>query len=414
MRSARLWAHVLGVQGRAVEGVDLDGEDVVVRVRARVREASCGACGRGCPRYDRGKGPRRWRSLDFGTSMVFVEARPGRVKCPEHGVITARVPWARHGSEYTRDFEDQVAWLAVRATQAHVSELMRVAWRTVGAIVQRVSAEAAARTDQLAELERIGIDEISHRKGQKYLTIVVDHDKHRLVWAADGRNAATVDRFFDDLGEERAKSLQFVSADGASWIETVVRRRSPHATLCLDAFHVVAWATDALDEVRRVVWNEARREGMSAAARDLKDSRYALWKNPETLTASQKLKLSRIQRTNRPLYRAYLLKEQLRTLLKQPRDTGMALLKAWLGWASRSRLEPFIRLARNLRARHDQIALLLQHRLSNARTEAMNRGLRLIHRRAHGFHSAQPMIALAMLAFGGLCPPLPGRSHPLP
>jgi transposase len=395
-----------------VEDVNWDGEgDLVIDVRvSRRRRSRCGICGRRCPGYDGGKGRRRWRGLDLGASRVFIAADAPRVACVDHGVVVAAVPWARHGSDFTRQFEEQTAWLAVHCAKSHVVELMRIAWRTVGNIVTRVKEEALERVDLLANLRRIGIDEISHRKGQKYITVVIDHDSGRLVWAKPGRDAATVEQFFADLGPERSKSLEFVSADGAAWIETAVRKHCPNATLCLDAFHVVCWATDALDEVRRDVWNEARRAGMTEHARELKDSRYALWKNPDKLTARQQRKLSLIAKTNQPLYRAYLLKEQLRTLLKQPHAEGMALLERWLAWASRSRLPPFVKLARNLRARVDQISTLLRHRLSNARTEALNTRLRLIHRRAFGFHLPDAMISLAMLALGGLCPPLPGRS----
>lgn len=410
MRSQRLLGRLLGVQDTVVEDIDWDGDDLVVEVRvSRRRRGRCGICGRRCPGYDAGKGRRRWRGLDLGTHKVFLAADAPRVTCPDHDVVVAAVPWARHGSDFTRQFEQQTAWLAVHCAKTHVVDLMRIAWRTVGNIVSRVSQEALERVDLLANLRRIGIDEISHRKGQKYITVVVDHDTGRLVWARPGRDAATVERFFVELGPERASALEFVSADGAAWIESVVRRHS-NATFCLDAFHVVMWATEALDEVRRDVWNEARRAGMTEHARELKDSRYALWKNPGNLTARQQRKLSLIAKTNQRLYRAYLLKEQLRTLLKQPESEGTELLKAWLAWATRSRLPSFVKLARNLRARADQIATLLKHRISNARTEALNTRLRLIHRRAFGFHLPEAMISLAMLSFGGLCPPLPGRS----
>ncbi len=400
-----------------VEGVSWeeleDATEIVVQARVRGTRRACGKCERKCPGYDAGSGRRRWRTLDLGTCKVFIEAAAPRVKCRRHGVVTAAVPWARHASEFTRDFEDQVAWLTTQASRTAVEKLMRVAWRTVTSIAERFYHASLRRPGRLDGLSRIGIDEISHRKGQKYLTVVIDHDSNRLVWGAAGRDAATLEAFFDELGEERCSQLKFVSADGAPYIETVVRRRCPQAVFCLDAFHVVMWAGEALDEVRRHVWNEARRSGMKPEARELKDSRYALWKNPENLTARQKRKLSLIAKTNGPLYRAYLLKEQLRLLLKQPVAEGMALLKAWLAWAQRSRLDPFVRLARNLKRRLTQIQLLLEHRLSNARTESMNTRIRLIIRRAFGLHSADALLALAMLCLGGLCPPLPGRAtHP--
>jgi transposase len=333
------------------------------------------------------------------------------VECREHGVVVARVPWARHGSWFTRAFEDQAAWLASHCSKTAVCELMRVSWLTVGRMIERVVAEQSRRRgDPLRGLQRIGIDELSYRKGQRYVTVVVCHDSGRLVWAADGRDKQTVERFFDALGEERCEQLELVSSDLGEWITRVVEKRCPRATLCLDPFHVVALASDALDEVRREVWNQARRAGDASGARWLKGARWALWKRPERLTDRQRAKLQTIEHVNRRLYRAYLLKEQLRIVFHEP-DTAaaIALLDTWLAWARRCRIPSFVKLAKTIQAHHDGIVATLTHRLSNARIEAINTTLRLICRRAYGFHSAQALIALAMLTVGGLRPPLPGR-----
>src|SRR5262249_14201416 len=153
-------------------------------------------------------------------------------------------------------------------------------------------------------------DEISYRRGHKYLTVVVDHDTGRLLWARAGRDKKTLAAFFDLLGAERCAQIELVSADGADWIADVVGLRCPNAELCLDPFHVVAWANHALAVVRREVWTTARRCGQAALARGLKDCRFALWRNPEDLNAKQQAKLAWIADTNKQLYRAYLLKEQ--------------------------------------------------------------------------------------------------------
>lgn len=172
------------------------------------------------------------------------------------------VPSARHGAGHTGAFDETAAWLAVRTAKAAVTALLRTTWRTVGRIVTRVGSDAQAKVDHFAGLHGIGIDEmISYKRGDRYLTVVVDHDRNRLVWAAVGRDEATLRKFFDELGEEHCAALTLVSADAAPWIATVVRERSPKTTLCLDPFHVCQWAGKALDEVRREVWNAARRGG---------------------------------------------------------------------------------------------------------------------------------------------------------
>jgi transposase len=317
------------------------------------------------------------------------------------------VPWARHGSRFTRAFEDQAAWLAVNCSKTAVAALMRVAWRTVGGIIERVAGEAAREVDLLDGLRRIGIDEISHRKGQRYLTVVVDHHTGRLVWAAPGRDRRTVLAFFDQLGEERCKQIELVSADMAAWISGPIAERCPDAVRCVDPFHVVQLATDALDQVRREVWNEARRQGNLELARELKGARFAVWKNPENLTDRQASKLATIQKTNARLYRAYLLKEQLRQIYRLPAEAAERLLDGWLKWARRCRLPSFAKLARTITEQRDGILAAIHHGLSNARIEQVNTQIRLIARRAFGFHSPEALIALAMLKLADLCPPLP-------
>jgi transposase len=397
------------LQRAVVEDVWIGSEgEVVVAARPIWRERDrCGVCRRRSPGFDLGEGRRRWRALDLGTTFAFVEAESPRVRCARHGVVVCAVPWARHRSRFTRTFEDQVAWLTVNCSKSAVAELMRISWRTVGGICGRVAAEAERELDLLAGLRRIGIDEISHRVGQRYLTVVVDHDSGRLVWAAAGRDRRTVEAFLDQLGEERCKQVELVSCDMAGWIAGPIADRCPNAIRCVDPFHVIKLATDALDLVRREVWNEARRAGQTELARDLKGARFALWKNPERLTTRQQAKLSDIEQTNRPLFRAYLLKEQLRQIYRLPVKAAIALLDGWIKWARRCRLKPFIKLARTITEQRPGIIAAIEHNLSNARVEAINTQIRLITRRAFGFHSADALIALAMLTLAGLCPPLP-------
>jgi transposase len=409
VRGIRVWARLVGLRRAVVENVRMGIEgEVIVSVRPGWRERDrCGVCRRRSPGYDLGEGRRRWRTLDLGTTFAFVEADAPRVTCRRHGVVVVAVPWARHDSRFTRAFEDQVCWLAVNTSKTAVAELMRVAWRTVGTILERVAAEATREVDLLDGLRRIGIDEISHRKGQRYLTVVVDHHSGRLVWAAPGRDRKTVFQFFDQLGEERCKQIELISADMASWISGPIAERVPDAIRCVDPFHVVMLATEALDDVRREVWNEARRQGNIELARELKGARFAVWKNPENLTDRQAAKLATIQCTNAKLYRAYLLKEQLRQIYRLPTAAAERLLDRWLVWARRCRLPSFVKLARTITEQRDGITAAVTHGLSNARIEQINTQIRLITRRAFGFHSPEALIALAMLKLADLCPPLP-------
>lgn len=232
MQNATLWRALLGVEKTVIESIEYDEDEQVLlaAVRPTRRALSrCGRCQRRSPSYDRGEGQRRWRALDLGTTQVWLEAEAPRVQCRTHGPTVAAVPWARHAAAHTRVFDEQVAWLATQCSKTAVTELMRVAWRTVGAIITRVWADVEATTDRFADLRRIGIDEISYKRGHKYLMVVVDHDSRRLVWAAPGRNSATVQEFFDLLGPDRCAQITHVSADGAGFIDSIVAATCPGA-----------------------------------------------------------------------------------------------------------------------------------------------------------------------------------------
>ncbi len=414
---------MLGLDRAVVEGVvfDEDAGGLVASVRPKAREAGrCGVCRRRCPGYDAGRGRRRWRALDAGTLMVWIEADAPRVACREHGVTVAGVPWARHGAGHTRDFDDQVAWMATRMAQTTACRLLRIAWPTVGSIITRVGADIDAVHDRLAGLRRIGIDEISYKKGQKYLTIVVDHDSGRLVWAAVGANTATLRAFFDQLGPDRAGELTHISADAAPWIALVCDQSAPQAARIADPFHIVKWATEELDEVRKGLWRTIRRsEGTTRDHRDkrisktealsIKRSRWALWKNPENLTERQAAKLDWIAKTHPVLHHAWALKEGLRTVFRLGGEAGVDALDRWLKWAARCRIPGFVRLGQRVRAQREPIEASLRSGLSNGLIESTNTKIRVLTRMAYGFKSPETLIALAMLALGGHQPDLPGR-----
>ena len=224
--------------------------------------------------------------------------------------------------------------------------------------------------------------------------------------------------FFNDLGVERSGALTHVTADLAPWIRRVVEARAPQAVRCADPFHVVAWAIEALDVERRRAWNEAsgrhRHKGnwtnsAVGAARTIKRSRWALWKNPERLTVRQRHQLDWIAKTDPDLWRAYLLKEGLRYVFTVKGDEGKAALDRWIIWARRCRLPAFVELQRRIITHRAAIDATLDAALSNALVEATNTKIRLLTRIAFGFHAPEPLIALAMLKLGGHAPPLPGR-----
>jgi transposase len=384
---------------------------VVVTVALRRRRLVCPHCAYKTRwRYDTRPVDSRWRHLDLGTWHLELRASLRRLRCPTHGVVVEAVPFARPGAHLTRDLDDLLAWLATRMDKSSVARLCRVSWRTVGRACERV-VETELDPDRLNGLFRIGVDEISWRKHHKYLTLVVDHDRGKVIWGAKGRDALTLDAFFDDLGPERSSQLTAVSMDlGPAYLKSVrAEGHAPQAIVCADPFHLVKLVGDALDEVRRDLWNELRRLPDDRWAKDFKGSRWALLKNPEDLTEAQAAQLRRIRRSRGGIWRAYEMKEQFRAILAGDltRDEAAVLLDRWCIRALRSRLAPFVKVAKTMRERRELILNAVEHGISNGRVEGLNTKVRLLIRRAYGFHSAEAALALVMLAAGPINLQLP-------
>ena len=241
----------------------VNGEEIyIVRARPLSRDTNrCPMCGKHCQGYDSTDKIRRWRSLDFGSSRVYIESAAPRVRCPEHGVVVAKVPWARHASYFTYDFETAVTWLALHTTAQDVAEYFRIKWHSVGAIAQRVQeALEKEQPSRFDNLEEIGIDETSYKKGHKYMTVVIDHKTGHLIWAKKGHGKGVLSEFFKELSKEQRANIRCVTADGARWIADCISEYCPNAERCIDPFHVVAWANDCLDKVRKATIKQAKRD----------------------------------------------------------------------------------------------------------------------------------------------------------
>ena len=429
----------LGLAHTVIESVRIEEDGIVVGVRPhRGRRCRCPICGARCAPYDARPAPRRWRATDLARSKCFLEYRPCRVRCPEHGVRVESVPWARARSRFTRDFEDWAACLAARCTASAVCELARVEWRTVGAICARVFAdlEAARGAGRFDGVRRIGIDETSYKKGHKYITVVVDHDRGCLVWAHEGTGKAVLNMFLSELTREQRRAVEVVTADGARWIRSLVRRRCPNARWVMDPFHVVAWMNDALDEVRRGEWRAAKaawdaarparsRPGrpskgdetppealaLREAADAIRGMRFALVKNPEDLTGAQRSKLDALKaRAGSRLLRAWELKEDLRAVFRADgAEEAARLLDDWMRRAAYCKIGQVVAVEKKVRRRRDDIVAAVALGVGNGRVEAVNNKIKVTVRMGYGYRNIDNLCALLMLRCSDVKPSLPGR-----
>jgi transposase len=407
VRATTLLNRLLSLPGVAVVDpgswqVEAGSGEVHVRVRLTRRLLVCPHCSHACARrHDTRDVDSSWRHLDLGGRVCRIRLRRRRLRCPEHGVVAEGVPFARPGSGFTGDFEQLVAWLVTKVDKSTICRFARIVWRTVGAICERVAADVLD-VDRLSGLVDIGVDEISWRKHHKYLTLVSNHETGKIVWGKAGKNAATLDAFFDELGTQRAAEIESVSMDLGPAYAKSVRAHAPSATICFDPFHVVKLATDALEAVRRQVWQSARKLRDKNVAKKFKGARWALLKNPINLTEDQNGTLREIKRSGGILWRAYQLKESLRAVFAgdlDPADTNV-MLDRWCAKAQRSRIAEFAKAARTIRKNRAGIDAAIKRGLSNGRQEGLNNTVRLIIRRAYGFHSAEAALANVLLACG--------------
>jgi transposase len=461
VRVTTAFSRLVRLPGVWVRQVRFEPDRVIVEVALRRRRLVCPKCGFSTrARKDTRPEDSVWRHLDLGVWRLEVHCRRRRLWCPVHGARTEGVPFARPGSDFTRDFECLVAWLATKADKSTIKRMLRVDWDTVGRIVKRV-CDAELDPGRLDDLYDIGVDEVSWKRQHKYLTLAVDHQRRQVVWGCEGSGQAAADEFFDQLdppppdpdkprvasepaimvpfgpcptvpaghgipgawleaGLElepalvaRAGLLRAVSMDMGPGYAKSVREHAPQAIICIDPYHVVQLANKALDEVRRAYWNELRRAGDQQAAKRFKDSRWSLLKKPEKLTGEQAATLARIKAAGGEVWRAYELKEAVRGIFQAglSLEDVEVLIGRLLSRLARSRLEPLVKLGKTIRKHRDGILAAIRLGINQGRTEALNNKVRLITRRAYGFHSAKAALALVLLTCGPITLHLPYELH---
>lgn len=415
MRITRILKNLLGFDKSVVivdwelhEQTKESRAELIVWVRPKFRRRGhCGRCGKLAAWEDNGGGQRSWRHIDVGFATSKLIALAPRVKCRTCGITVAKVPWARHDSAFTRAFEDTIVYDAIASSKAKAADRHSVSWRAVNNACIRVATEALSRVDLLADLSAIAIDEVKYKKGHKYLTVICNHDTGKVVWAAKGRSKETLQSFFDLLGKERSIALEIVTCDGAEWIHTTVAQYAPNATVCLDTFHVVKWATDAVDETRRAQWRTLRQTGSIESVKEVKGLRWLLLRNFENLSRSQRKQVRAIEKANISIHRAWRLKEELRDIFKKGIIAARRALDRWLIYASRSKLEHFVKLAQTIRRYRDKIEATIKLRYTNGLAESNNAAIGRIRSNARGFHDATSFITMVMLDRAGIAPDLP-------
>ena len=341
----------------------------------------CGRCGEGFAQcYDRD--PIRVRDLDISKHQVFLWLPRYRVQCPRCGIRRVASVIVRQGARCTRRFERRLFVLTAYMPVKAVAEQERVHWTTVKDAEIRYIL-GLLRKRNLDDIVDLGIDEVSEKKGHRYLTLVTDLGKRRVIWVGRGRDRAVLKKFFRWFGKKRTRRIKCVVIDMHDPCELEIRKRCRRAKLIYDHFHVIKPLSLAIDLVRRRLQNELPPEGR----RYLKGSRYLLLRPRETLTFKQAVRLKELFAVNEPLSMAYILKEDLRSVFRipDPREARREL-RAWKRRVHESGIPELLEYVKMLDRRRFGILNFLRHRKTNGLSEGFNNVVKTIKKSAYGFH----------------------------
>jgi transposase len=381
----------LRLKAHRVTKVESSEDSLIIFLdRMGQRLLRCGVCRKRCLHIHSVRKEREWQDLSMRQSRLILRYGPRRVECPRCGVRVEEVPWAEPWARVTRALSNAVARLARELSWQGTARQYGLNWKTVAGIVKR-AVGYGLRNRKRPPVHVIGIDDVSRRKGQVYLTVVYDLERRVLLWVGEDRTEEGVKKFFtEEMGRRRCSTLQVVCMDMWATYVNLVREHAPQAQILFDRFHIVKHLQEAVNEVRR---SEMRRL-MGREKVTFKSTRWLLLKNPWNLTSEQKERLSTLVRWNTPIVRAYYLKEscQLFWEYRQPKR-AQDYLRKWMSSAMRSRLEPFKKFVRMLRSHLDGILPWTKLRLSNGAVEGMNNKIKSISHRSFGFRSAQYFIA---------------------
>ncbi len=389
----------LRLKAHTVSRVEEEGDHLVAVIeRIPGRRLVCGRCSRRTRKVHSQRGVREWRDLSVRDKALVLRYAPCRVDCEACGAVTEYLPWANPWQRVTRALATSIAVLSRSLSWSETANHFGVNWKTVSTVVKR-AVEWGLKNRRWKPLHVIGIDEVSRRKGHRYLTLVYDLERRQLVWAGENRDADTMRSFFAWLGPRRGRSIRTVCCDMWSVYLDALWENLPYALVVFDRFHVVRHLNQAVDEVRRQTWRQLH--GADRVA--FKKTRWLWLKNPWMLSPDQRTRLSALCRKNQPIVRAYYLKEAFQRFWDYKREGwSLPYLRKWLWWASHSRLAPFKTFAKMIQKHLEGIVAWTTLRVSNGAVEAMNNNVKAVSHRAHGYRTTETFIAAIWHGLGGL------------
>lgn len=341
---------------------------------------------------------RQWRDVPFGRWKVILNYAPREIRCRIHGRVQEVIPWATINARVTYRFEYLMLRYASVMTQKQAAELLRIPASTLAELLHR-TIKNLRKGRKIRGLKRIGIDEISYRKGHKYITLVYDLDRSCVVWIGEGKGRATIDRFFEDnLSQYQRDKIKIATCDMSQAYLGAIKHHCKNAELVLDRFHVMKALNDHVDKVRKEEWRKLTDKDERKA---LKGMRWLLYKHPSNRSKKDTRTINELRRANRRIHRAWVLKDEFNQLWEySSRTWAKKFLRKWCTTAMRSQLEPIKKFVATVRCHEKEMLNFVGTRVTNATGEGINRVIRMVKNQASGFRNVNNFMDMIYLTVG--------------
>jgi transposase len=399
MTNGKLVSKILRLRGMRVTDIwfKARGTELWLLVKPYKNGCRCPECGRRGTIKSTKKQARQWRDVTVCGQMVFFVYCPKEIICPTHGRVQEDIPWAEAKARITYRLEYLVLVFSQLMPQKAAAQLLRLPHSTFSDILHRVISRVRDG-HRIRALKTVGIDEVSYLKGHKYVTVVYDLDRSCVVWVGKGKARETIDRFFNEqLSDYQKKQIKWACCDMSETFIGAIKTHCPNAKLVLDRFHIVKALNSALDEVRKQQWRNAT----GAERKALKGLRWILFRHPSNRSWQDKQTIKSLRNANRRIHRACVLKDEFDQFWNYKATwAAKRFFKSWCTTALRSRLEPLRKFVRTIRAHSENIITFTESRLTNAKSEGINRIIRIVKNRASGFRTVEAFIDLIYLVVG--------------
>jgi transposase len=366
--------------------------------RKRGSKHPCPQCGTECDVHDTQK--RTWRHLNFFQYRAYIHCDVPRINCQEHGVLQIETPWSRPGSGFTMLFEAFMIELCKAMPVNTLAKLIGEHDTRIWRVIKHYVTEAREK-ENFSEVINVGIDETSSKRGHNYVSVFVDLNESKVIYATEGKDSKAVDSFKDDFKKHGGEpdKVENICCDMSPAFIKGVEENFSNAAITFDKFHIMKKINEAVDEVRRQeqVENEF-----------LKKSRYIWLKNPENLTENQKIRLGSLSAMNLKTIRAYNIKLSLKEFWEiEDFDTAVLYLKKWYFWATHSRLKPIKEAAYLIKRHWNGIIQFITSRINNGILEGINSLIQATKRKARGYRNTENLISIIYLTCSKLHMDLP-------